>query len=33
MRSVSMFPAQALVSFNRHGGEVTPGFRLTMTLR
>jgi hypothetical protein len=31
MRSVSMFPGAALVSFNRHGGEVAPGFRLHMS--
>lgn len=31
MRSVSMFPSQALIAFNRMGGEVEPGFRLTMT--
>lgn len=31
MRSVGMFPEVALVSFNRHGGEVEPGFRVTMT--
>jgi len=26
-----MFPAPALVSFNRHGGEVIPGFELLMS--
>ncbi len=31
MRSVSMFPREAIVSFNRHGGEVEPGFRVLMT--
>jgi hypothetical protein len=31
MRSVSMFPATALVSFNQHGGEITPGFKLLMS--
>jgi len=30
MRSVNMFPDPALVSFNRHGGEVIPGFELLM---
>ncbi|MBI4600958.1 MAG: chitobiase/beta-hexosaminidase C-terminal domain-containing protein, partial [Planctomycetes bacterium] len=30
MRSVDMFPEAALVSFNQHGGEVPPGFRLLM---
>jgi hypothetical protein len=31
MRSVSMFPDLALVSFNRHGGQVLPGFKLNMS--
>ena len=31
MRSVDMFPDEAIVSFNRHGGHVESGFRLTMT--
>jgi len=31
MRSVGMFPDTALVSFNRHGGEIIPGFELLMS--
>jgi hypothetical protein len=31
MRSVKMFPDTALVSFNRHGGQVLPGFKLHMS--
>jgi len=31
MRSVNMFPREAIVSFNRHGGHVDEGFRLSMT--
>jgi len=31
MRSVNMFPDLALVSFNRHGGQVLPGFDLRMS--
>ncbi|MCP4607254.1 MAG: hypothetical protein GY845_00875 [Planctomycetes bacterium] len=31
MRSVNMFPDFALVSFNRHGGQVLPGFKLNMS--
>ncbi len=31
MRSVSMFPDMALVSFNQHGGEIEPGFELLMS--
>ncbi|NIN35707.1 MAG: hypothetical protein GTO60_11725, partial [Gammaproteobacteria bacterium] len=31
MRSVSMFPELALVSFNRHGGQVLPGFKVHMS--
>ncbi len=31
MRSVNMFPSSALVRFNRHGGEVAPGFQVTMS--
>jgi hypothetical protein len=31
MRSVDMFPNLALVSFNRHGGQVLPGFKLNMS--
>ncbi len=31
MRSVGMFPDMALVSFNRHGGEIIPGFELLMS--
>jgi len=31
MRSVNMFPDMALISFNRHGGEITPGFELLMS--
>ncbi|MGB2863003.1 MAG: lamin tail domain-containing protein [Sedimentisphaerales bacterium] len=31
MRSVNMFPDTALVSFNQHGGEVTPEFELLMS--
>ena len=31
MRSVNMFPDMALVSFNRPGGEVIPGFELLMS--
>ncbi len=31
MRSVNMFPQQAIVSFNQHGGEVPPGFQLLMS--
>ena len=30
MRSVSMFPAAAIVSFNQQGGAVEPGFGVTM---
>ncbi|MFC1764054.1 lamin tail domain-containing protein [Planctomycetota bacterium] len=30
MRSVSMFPETAYVTFNQHGGEVTPGFKVSM---
>ncbi len=30
MRSVNMYPDQAVVSFNQHGGDVEPGFRLVM---
>lgn len=31
MRSVDMFPDQALVSFNQAGGDITPGFQLLMS--
>jgi len=31
MRSVGMFPDMALISFNRHGGEIIPGFELLMS--
>ncbi|MDT8302279.1 MAG: lamin tail domain-containing protein, partial [Sedimentisphaerales bacterium] len=31
MRSVNMFPDLALVSFNRHGGQALPGFKLNMS--
>jgi hypothetical protein len=31
MRSVGMFPDMAIVSFNRHGGEIIPGFELLMS--
>ena len=31
MRSVNMFPDQALVSFNQSGGGITPGFQLLMS--
>ncbi|MHC4533519.1 MAG: lamin tail domain-containing protein [Planctomycetota bacterium] len=31
MRSVDMFPDLALVSFNRHGGQVLPGFKLHLS--
>jgi len=31
MRSVDMFPDMALISFNRYGGEVIPGFQLLMS--
>ncbi|MHC4752633.1 MAG: chitobiase/beta-hexosaminidase C-terminal domain-containing protein, partial [Planctomycetota bacterium] len=31
MHSVNMFPNLALVSFNRHGGQVIPGFELHMS--
>jgi len=31
MRSVRMFPDMALISFNRHGGEIIPGFELLMS--
>ena len=31
MRSVNMFPDLALVSFNRHGGQVLPGFKVHMS--
>jgi len=30
MRSVNMFPDQALVSLSQHGGEIEPGFELRM---
>ena len=31
MRSVGMFPDEALVSFNQNGGEIEPGFELLMS--
>ncbi len=31
MRSVNMFPDEAIVSFSRHGGDVEPGFQLRMS--
>ena len=31
MRSVGMFPTEARVSFNQHGGEVESGFEVTMS--
>ncbi len=31
MRSVNMFPAQALVTFSQNGGTIEPGFTLTMS--
>jgi hypothetical protein len=31
MRSVGMFPDEALVSFNQNGGEIKPGFELLMS--
>ncbi len=31
MRTVDLFPEPAIVSFNKHGGEVAPGFELLMS--